>query len=222
MENHHVSWENSVFLWPCSMSFFVCLPVHFNLNVSSGVIKHGNEVYPGSLMDFPSSIDYWGNPIESHPSTNPLVNIQITNWKYPPFSSWVHQRTKWPFSIAMSNYISMERNLPFYSWLNQRFSNKKLYFYGHGFQFAKCKKLPGRVYPIRHGIPLDPQGYDEKYHPHPIPSPENLPFWCCFIGNTMMTSHIFGQQYRILIGFDIKLGEIPLTIGEFSRLVKYH
>ena len=37
-----------------------------------------------------------------------------------------------------------------------------------------------------------------------------------------MTSHIFGQQYRILIGFDIKLGEIPLTIGEFSRLVKYH
>ena len=35
----------------------------------------------------------------------------------------------------------------------------KNYFYGNGFQFA-----------------LDPQGYDEKYHPHPIPSPENLPF----------------------------------------------
>jgi len=34
----------------------------------------------------------------------PLVNVYVTNWKDPPFSSWVNPLFLWPLSIAMLNY----------------------------------------------------------------------------------------------------------------------
>jgi len=34
----------------------------------------------------------------------PLVNVYITNWKDPPFSSWVNPQFLWSCSIAMLNY----------------------------------------------------------------------------------------------------------------------
>ena len=34
----------------------------------------------------------------------PLVNVYVTNWKDPPFSSWVNPLFLWPLSIAMLVY----------------------------------------------------------------------------------------------------------------------
>ena len=42
-------------------------------------------------------IDIMGSTIPELPD---LVNVYITNWKDPPFYSWVNPRTKSPFSIA--------------------------------------------------------------------------------------------------------------------------
>ena len=59
------------------------------------------------------------------PIKNP-ISKHTNNYGHIHHFQWVNQRTKWPFSIAMSNY---GRNLPFYSWRNQRFSNKKLFLW---------------------------------------------------------------------------------------------
>ena len=39
-----------------------------------------------------------------YPLVNALVNVYITNWKDPPFYSWVNPLCLWSFSIAMLNY----------------------------------------------------------------------------------------------------------------------
>ena len=42
--------------------------------------------------------------------------------------------------ISTSIYITIWKDPPFYSWVNQ------LFRLGHGFKFANCKRLPGRVH----------------------------------------------------------------------------
>ena len=41
MGNHHFEWENSLFLWPCSIANFVCLP--------EGTMENDENVYQNPL-----------------------------------------------------------------------------------------------------------------------------------------------------------------------------
>ena len=85
MENHHFEWENPLFLWPFSMSLFVCLP-------------EGNGLFEASHMGV--SIHGWfimENPILDHFWTPPYVSelkwfIRTMNvQRHPPSAHDIHE-----------------------------------------------------------------------------------------------------------------------------------
>ena len=48
----------------------------------------------------------------------PLVNVYITNWKDPPFSSWENPLFQWPFSSSqtVSHYQRVTRPREWPAW----------------------------------------------------------------------------------------------------------
>ena len=95
LENHHISWEKPLFLWPCSSSQTVDLPgrVYTHCWASGFLVTYGLNAEARFVVIFNSSTvkrsQCTVTPCEPPvgtiiTGTRPCKRLQKTNWKDPP------------------------------------------------------------------------------------------------------------------------------------------